>query len=187
MIHGRVILDLEHTLDSSAKPVNIHLQSLLKFTVNILLRFRFSGSGWDLRVGFTFFTSPPPPFYILFLSNGQVIPKLHGLYFANHWCKGSFSCGVQVHHPMWWHQEAGEGRAKRRTILRWKSCPGEDQLFLVFQCPLGSGCGPLNSREKIPLERRVVGHLQKLSQRSAVRSPWSFRLDSMPVDTVTCL
>ena len=49
-----VILDLEHTLDSSAKPVNIHLQSLLKFTVNILLRFRFSGSGWDLRVGFTF-------------------------------------------------------------------------------------------------------------------------------------
>ena len=42
-------------------------------------------------------------------------------------------------------------------------------------------------REKIPRETRVMGHLQKLSQRSAVRSPWSFRLDTMPVDTVTCL
>ena len=40
---------------------------------------------------------------------------------------------LKLHHPTWWHREAGEGREKRRTILRWKSCPREDHLFLVFK------------------------------------------------------
>ena len=91
---------------------------------------------------------------------------------------------LKLHHPTWWHREAGEGREKRRTILRWKSCPREDHLFLVFKLV---ATWEWMWREKIPRETRVMGHLQKLSQRSAVRSPWSFRLDTMPVDTVTCL
>ena len=134
MIHGRVILDLEHTLDSSAKPVNIHLQSLLKFTVNILLRFRFSGSGWNLRVGFTFlyFSSS---FFLTFCFYRMARWYRSSMDYTLRTTdvKGASHMVLKLHHPTWWHWEAGEGREKRRTILRWKSCPLEDQLFLVFK------------------------------------------------------
>ena len=134
MIHDRVILHLEQTLDSCAKPVNIYLQSLLKFTVNILLRFRFSGSGWNLRVGFTFlyFSSS---FFLTFCFYRMARWYRNSIDYSLRTTdvKGASHMVLKLHHPTWWHWEAGEGREKRRTILRWKSCPREDQLFLVFQ------------------------------------------------------